>query len=90
VLREGNLVPMTKLEAWLKEHGLDKCFPILAANAIDFDSLPGLRDSDLVKLGLSLAQRRKLMRAIAARVAPPHPSPVLGRSDATPFSLAAT
>ncbi|TMG85651.1 MAG: adenylate cyclase, partial [Betaproteobacteria bacterium] len=58
---------MIKLEAWLKELGLDQYCPVLAENDIDLDVLLDLGEPDLEKLGFSLGHRRKLMRAIAAR-----------------------
>jgi class 3 adenylate cyclase/predicted ATPase len=58
---------MIKLDAWLKELGLDQYSAVLAESDIDFDVLLDLGERDLEKLGFSLGHRRKLMNAIAAR-----------------------
>ena len=59
--------PMTKLQAWLKELGLEQYAGVLSDNDIDLDILSDLAESDLEKLGFSLGHRRKLLRALAAR-----------------------
>ena len=53
------------LGTWLKEIGLGSCQDLLAAHDIDRDVLPTLTDRDLERIGLSLGQRRKLLRAVA-------------------------
>ncbi len=58
---------MTKLQAWLKELGLEQYAGVLVDNDIDFDILSDLSESDLEKLGLSLGHRRKLLKALAAQ-----------------------
>ena len=57
---------MTKLEAWLKEQGLEQYAGVFEDNGIDFDILPDLSESDFEKLGLLLGHRRKLLKALAA------------------------
>jgi len=74
---------MTKLEALLKELGLQQYSGILADNDIDFDILTDLKESDLEKLGFSLGHRRKLLRALAAL------QPVPSQPEAPPTSPAA-
>src|SRR5437660_9088017 len=53
------------LRAWLSEIGLEQHAETFAANDIDLDLLPDLTDEDLKELGLSLGDRRRLLRAIA-------------------------
>ena len=50
---------------WLQRIGLEQLAEIFAANDIDLDVLPELADEDLRELGLSLGNRRRLLRAIA-------------------------
>jgi class 3 adenylate cyclase/tetratricopeptide (TPR) repeat protein len=57
---------MAKIEELLKELGLEQYASVLADNAVDFDILPELTESDLEKLGLALGHRRKLLKALAA------------------------
>ena len=54
-----------ELRLWLQRIGLGQLAETLAANDIDLDILPDLSDEDLKELGLSLGQRRRLLRAIA-------------------------
>lgn len=53
---------MTDFTVWLREIGLDKYHAVLAANDIDFDVLGELTEHDLKELGLSLGDRKRLMR----------------------------
>jgi class 3 adenylate cyclase len=57
---------MQSLRDWLASHGLEECAPVLSSNDVDLDILPALTDADLTSLGLSLGQRRRLLKAIAA------------------------
>jgi class 3 adenylate cyclase len=73
---------MAELGKWLKKHGLEGLAVLLAQNDIDVDILPELTDQDLERLGLSLGQRRRLLKAIgtltadaAAPAAPPDAIP---------------
>jgi class 3 adenylate cyclase/tetratricopeptide (TPR) repeat protein len=59
---------MEKLESWLRSIGLDKLNELFQANDIDLDVVPHLTERDLVSLGLSLGDRKRVMRAIAALV----------------------
>ena len=63
---------MASLEYWLEQVGLAPLAEVLVKNDIDLDILPELTDADLEKLGLSLGQRRRLLRAAAALSAPAH------------------
>src|SRR5437867_219380 len=58
-----------ELERWLTPRGLQQLAPVLRANDVDLEILPELTNADLEKLGLSLGQCRKLMKAVAAGVA---------------------
>jgi class 3 adenylate cyclase/predicted ATPase len=55
---------MSKLVAWLEEHGLGQYAEVLSKNDIDLDVLPHLSDDDLKELGLSLGHRRKFLAAL--------------------------
>src|SRR5260370_14639671 len=74
---------MAELESWLRSIGLGKQIELFRANDIDLDIASHLTEADLIGLGLSLGDRRRLMRAIAtlakgdvATSAPPTPSSV--------------
>jgi class 3 adenylate cyclase/tetratricopeptide (TPR) repeat protein len=70
---------MTALRDWLKADKLDAVADALEAADIDLDILPELSEADLAELGLSLGNRRRLLKAIAERgtapAAPPPPLP---------------
>ncbi len=79
---------MTELRDWLRGNKLEQYADIFEANDIDLDILPDLNEHDLEQLGLSLGNRRRLLKAIASRgaeVAPSKPSDPGGTSsgDAT-------
>lgn len=56
---------MAELREWLKQHGLMTIEVVLAGNDLDLDILPDLTDQDLERLGLSLGQRLRLLKAMA-------------------------
>lgn len=58
---------MSDLRSWLRGHNLDQYADAFEANDIDLDILPDLDDHDLGQLGLSLGNRRRLLKAVAAR-----------------------
>ena len=58
---------MSDLRDWLRGQNLEQYADTFEANDIDFDILPDLDDHDLEQLGLSLGNRRRLLKAIAAR-----------------------
>ncbi|HWI25860.1 MAG TPA: adenylate/guanylate cyclase domain-containing protein [Stellaceae bacterium] len=60
---------MSDLRAWLLAHKFEQYADTFEANDIDFDVLSELSEADLAGLGMSLGNRRRMMRAIAARVA---------------------
>lgn len=67
---------MTDIAAWLEEIGLQKYTEAFHANDIDFDVLPALGPDELKELGVSLGDRQRLLKAIAARsgtAGKPHP-----------------
>ena len=57
---------MDALEQWLAPLGLAQLAPVLRANDVDLEILPELSEADLEKLGLSLGQRKKLLKAAAS------------------------
>mgnify|MGYP006277921885 CR=1 FL=1 len=64
------------LSDWLKQHGLDTYEAVFAEEGFDdIDSLRDLTEDDLEKLGLKMAHRKKLLKAlqVAASVAPEAP-----------------
>ncbi|MGH6752960.1 MAG: ATP-binding protein, partial [Bradyrhizobium sp.] len=58
---------MSDLREWLRGQNLEQYADAFEANDIDRDVLPDLDDHDLEQLGLSLGNRRRLLKAIAAR-----------------------
>ena len=58
---------MSDLRDWLRAHNLEQYAAAFEANDIDLDILPDLDDHDLAQLGLSLGNRRRLLKAIVAR-----------------------
>jgi class 3 adenylate cyclase/tetratricopeptide (TPR) repeat protein len=61
------------LRDWLRANNLEQYADAFEANDIDLDILPDLNDHDLEQLGLSLGNRRRLLKAIAARDAASDP-----------------
>src|SRR4051794_4505497 len=57
---------MTSLKIWLEEHGLESLAGLFARSDIDLDVLFELSDHDLKELGLTLGQRRRLLKAFRA------------------------
>ncbi|MCC8976453.1 adenylate/guanylate cyclase domain-containing protein [Bradyrhizobium brasilense] len=62
----GGINGMSDLRDWLREHNLEQYADAFEANDIGLDILPDLDDDDLAQLGLSLGNRRRLLKAIAA------------------------
>jgi class 3 adenylate cyclase len=63
---------MTALRDWLAANKLDAVADALEAADIDLDILPELSEADLAELGISLGNRRRLLKAIAeVGAAPP-------------------
>jgi class 3 adenylate cyclase len=65
---------MSDLRDWLRRNNLEQYADAFEANDIDLDVLPELGERDLEQLGLSLGNRRRLMKAIAGRGAEAAPS----------------
>ena len=57
---------MQPLSPWLQSVGLAHLEPVLVANDIAEDVLTSLTEQDLEKLGLSMGERKRLLKAIAA------------------------
>jgi class 3 adenylate cyclase/tetratricopeptide (TPR) repeat protein len=58
---------MSDLRDWLRKNELEQYADAFEANDIDFDILSELTEHDLEKLGVSLGNRRRLVKAIAER-----------------------
>ena len=58
---------MGDLRDWLRGNNLEQYAAAFEANDIGLDILPDLDDHDLEQLGLSLGNRRRLLKAVAAR-----------------------
>jgi hypothetical protein len=58
---------MSDLRDWLRGNNLEQYADAFEANDIDLDILPDFNDHDLEQLGLSLGNRRRLLKAIATR-----------------------
>src|SRR6201998_1775380 len=71
---------MSDLRDWLRGNNLEQYADAFEANDIDLDILADLDDHDFAQLGLSLGNRRRLLKAIAARNADAAP---ISTSDKT-------
>ncbi|MBV8573822.1 MAG: AAA family ATPase, partial [Acetobacteraceae bacterium] len=84
---------MTDIVAWLEEIGLEKYAEAFRSNDIDFDVLPALGPDELKELGVSLGDRQRLLKAIAARsgtaAQSPAPSAPVAPAPAAPTVSAA-
>src|SRR3974390_875783 len=59
----------TEIGQWLRGLGLGRLEPAFVENAIDFDVLADLTESDLENLGFPLGDRKRLIRAIRTMLA---------------------
>src|SRR3984885_1370409 len=76
---------MSDLRDWLRSNGFEQYADAFEANDIDLDILPELSERDLEQLGLSLGNRRRLLKAITDRGAEapqPKPADYTGSGDA--------
>src|SRR5271155_5047420 len=79
---------MNGLREWLRGNGLEQYADAFEANDIGLDILPDLGESDLERLGVSLGNRRRLLKAITVRGAEaatsksPDPEAMAASSDA--------
>jgi hypothetical protein len=76
--------PATKdISEWLEKIGMSEYAQRFAENDVDIEVLGELTDTDFDRLGVSIGHRRKLLRAVAARLSTPTitesppPSPLL-------------
>src|SRR2546421_485773 len=53
------------IDQWLTEHGLESLAGAMHANDIDLEILHELSDSELAALGVSLGNRKRLLKALA-------------------------
>jgi class 3 adenylate cyclase len=58
---------MSDLRDWLRKNKFEQYADVFEANDIDLDILPELTEDDLGKVGVSLGNRRRLMKAVAER-----------------------
>jgi class 3 adenylate cyclase len=58
---------MTDLRDWLRRNNFEQYADTFEANDIDLDILPELSEHDLERLGVSLGNRRRLLKVIAER-----------------------
>ena len=85
--RRGGTDGMSDLRDWLRGNNLEQYADAFEANDIDLDILPDLDDHDLAQLGLSLGNRRRLLKAISARNTEAAPVSTAGNgSSAEPLS----
>ena len=77
---------MSELREWLRRHNLEQYADAFEANDIGIDILPELSERDLEQLGLSLGNRRRLLKAVAGRAAeaasPQQESPAQAAAEA--------
>jgi class 3 adenylate cyclase/tetratricopeptide (TPR) repeat protein len=58
--------PTNDFGAWLTSIGLERYWKQFAESAVDFDVLADLSENDLKELGVSLGDRKRLLRAVTA------------------------
>jgi class 3 adenylate cyclase/tetratricopeptide (TPR) repeat protein len=77
---------MKDIAVWLEEIGLAKHSETFRSHDIDFDVLPALDENELKELGLSLGDRKRLLRAIAelSEAVPETPAQAVPPSTAVP------
>jgi predicted ATPase/class 3 adenylate cyclase len=77
---------MSDLRGWLRAHNLEQLAETFEANDIDVDILPDLTEGDFEKLGVSLGNRRRLLKAIAegGGAAPPESKPAAATASEAP------
>ena len=59
---------MSDVASWLEGLGLGQYATVFAEHAIDMSVLPDLTESDFEKIGVALGHRKRLLRALAARL----------------------
>ncbi|HLX99731.1 MAG TPA: adenylate/guanylate cyclase domain-containing protein [Roseiarcus sp.] len=87
-LGRETVIVMLDVQAWLRRLGLSQYEQAFRDHRIDCDVLADLTDGDLEELGVSLGDRRRLLRAIAELSAPePSSAPAWPAPAAAPRSL---
>jgi class 3 adenylate cyclase len=66
----------------LRRNNLEQYADAFEANDIGLDILPELNEHDLEQLGLSLGNRRRLLKAVAGRAADPQPPATQAAAEA--------
>ncbi len=61
----GGSHSMNNVRDWLRKHNFEQYADAFEANDVGLDILPELNESDLEQLGVSLGNRRRLLKAIA-------------------------
>ena len=56
---------MAPFGTWLAKIGLGRYEDVFVSNRIDFDVIRSLSDADLRELGLTLGDRKRLLKAVA-------------------------
>jgi predicted ATPase/class 3 adenylate cyclase len=69
---------MSELRHWLRRNRLEQLADAFEANDIDLDVLPELTEEDLDKLGVSLGNRRRFLKAMAERAGADAPGTLTG------------
>jgi class 3 adenylate cyclase/tetratricopeptide (TPR) repeat protein len=77
---------MSDLRDWLRRHNLEQYADVFEANDIDLDILPELGEPDLERLGLSLGNRRRLLKALGAGIGDKASAPASDQRAAEPAS----
>jgi hypothetical protein len=62
---------VSDLRDWMRRNKFEQYADAFEANDIDLDILPELSERDLEQLGVSLGNRRRLLKALAERAAEP-------------------
>jgi class 3 adenylate cyclase/tetratricopeptide (TPR) repeat protein len=65
---------MREIDDWLEQLGLGEYAETFARNDIDFDVLVEISEHDLMELGVSFGNRKRLLRAIREQLEPPDPA----------------
>jgi len=60
---------MSEVRDWLRRNNLEQYADAFEANDIGIDILPELNEHDLEQLGVSLGNRRRLLKAVASGTA---------------------
>jgi hypothetical protein len=74
-MTEEGSKPGDAVERWLAQIGLDRYANAFADADIDLDVIGDLTDDDLKDLGVTLGDRKRLLRAIAALAERTEPEP---------------